>query len=63
MLIKKGANLFIRDELGRIPLHYVFTKVPTGLVELSENRFLDCVLAGHFKMCENVLHASGLRHA
>ena len=28
MLIKKGANLFLKDNFGRLPLHYLFTKLP-----------------------------------
>ena len=30
MLIKKGANLFLKDKFGRLPLHYLFTKLPHG---------------------------------
>ena len=30
MLIKKGANLFLKDNFDRLPLHYLFTKLPMG---------------------------------
>ncbi len=28
MLIKRGADLFLRDQHGRIPMHYLFTNMP-----------------------------------